>query len=568
MSSSARLLEHIVARLEAELGLQVGAASALIGETSGRVRTAVRTDYAFHWHTGDEDQPCFSPIVAGAPTLADALIAGIEDLLDRYDALIDGLADAGIDLFDVVEDPAWWRTDALRAEMVEQAVQMQRVGAHTRETFVQILVSDPLWADLLTAVTSRPVEMQAQARKGLLRILSDSAVGLAVRALTNHIAEYGDVFDGEKLLLAVVPYADMDEESADALCLGGQDAERLRSELADAVLHHDEVADEDREQPGVFDPDSDVLLSVVDGELRIGVSADLVDAARATPAAFALVTLRVRIHEGADGDEWVDDEDADETLAGDFPIDLSDLDFTEMTLGEIGDAIGQRLEAAYDAAIAQGREEELQRQLAEAGDDVRARMMIFSRFQQTDAALAEVARAFPGADALSRLNIAQARALIYRDAERWDEALAELTHAIGILNELPDEASGMLQRTRLMHMIGQIYLVQHNLDQAEEYIDRANALLVSLSAQAPRERQVAGQQAFGMDLLGDLEIARYEEQGNRQALDRAEAAYREALARCKQARLMRDHPVRHYCASGLERIAELRKQVDQGSGAE
>src|SRR5207244_2416308 len=50
MSSSARQLEHIVARLEAELGLQVGAASDLIGETSGRVRTARRTDYAFHWH--------------------------------------------------------------------------------------------------------------------------------------------------------------------------------------------------------------------------------------------------------------------------------------------------------------------------------------------------------------------------------------------------------------------------------------------------------------------------------------------------------------------------------------
>src|SRR5207253_4471591 len=114
---------------------------------------------------------------------------------------------------------------------------------------------------------------------------------------------------------------------------------------------------------------------------------------------FALVTLRVLIHEGADGDEWVDDEDAGETLAGDFPIDVSDLDFTEMTLGEIGHAIEERLEAAYDDAIAQGREEEMQRQLAEAGEDPRTRMLIFSRFGRTDAALVEVARAYPGADA-------------------------------------------------------------------------------------------------------------------------------------------------------------------------
>ena len=121
---------------------------------------------------------------------------------------------------------------------------------------------------------------------------------------------------------------------------------------------------------------------------------------------------------------------------------MSDLDFTEMTLGEIGHAIEERLEAAYDDAIAQGREEELQRQLAEAGDDPRTRMLIFSRFGRTDAALIEVARAYPGADALSRLNVAQARALIYRDAERWGEALSELTHAIGILNECPMNQAG------------------------------------------------------------------------------------------------------------------------------
>jgi tetratricopeptide (TPR) repeat protein len=410
--------------------------------------------------------------------------------------------------------------------------------------------------------------MQAQAREGLLRILSDSAIGRAVRALTNHIAENSDVYDDLQQLLAVVPYANVDEESADALCLGGQDASRLRSELADVALHQEELADEDREQLGVFDPDSDVLLSVVDGELHIGVSEDLLDAASATPAAFALVTLRVLIQEGADSDEWHDDADAGETVVGGLPIDVSDLDFTEMTLGEIGDAIGQRLEAAYDAAIEQASEEELQRQLTEAGEDPRARMMIFSRFQRTDAALAEAARAFPGADAVSRLNAAQVRALIYRDAERWDEALAELTHALGVLNELPDEPGWMLGRTRLMHMIGQIYLVQRYFDQAEEYIDRANALLVSLSAQAPRERQLAGQHAFGIHLLGDLEVARYEEHGNRQTLDRAEAAYQEALARCKQARVGRDHPVRHYLVEGLEHIAELRKQVDQGSGEE
>lgn len=87
-------------------------------------------------------------------------------------------------------------------------------------------------------------------------------------------------------------------------------------------------------------------------------------------------------------------------------------------------------------------------------------------------------------------------------------------------------------------------------------------MLASLRAAAPRERHLTVQHAFGIHLLGDLEIARYQEHGNRQALDRA-AAYQEALTLCKQARVGRDHPVRHYCAEGLERIAELRRQADQ-----
>jgi hypothetical protein len=89
-------------------------------------------------------------------------------------------------------------------------------------------------------------------------------------------------------------------------------------------------------------------------------------------------------------------------------------------------------------------------------------------------------------------NAAQARAVIDRDAARWEAALAERTHAIDELNALPQQPCWSVQQPRCMHLIDQIALLQRQSDQAAESIDRATAMLAGLTTAVPHDRQLWG----------------------------------------------------------------------------
>lgn len=179
--------------------------------------------------------------------------------------------------------------------------------------------------------------------------------------------------------------------------------------------------------------------------------------------------------------------------------------------------------------------------LAEAGSDPLARAHL----------LAALPEDLTKAGTIEHLLVGGLRAM---NAANWQEASAALRFALDRIAE-PATADNQLLAARIRHKLAEAEIRLAHFSAAREALEQANAMLERLCAPT-HDPVIYADLAFGVHLLGDVEYALANAApGDPVRRSLAASAYRYAQELCDSAQLGPDHPLRVYCAQGLDRTA-------------